>query len=135
MSRRYRMPNAPCVLVVEDQHDAREMLAEYLRFCGFAVHGAEDGLQAIAIAIRERPRVILMDLMMPRMDGWEAARRIKSDDRTKASSIIAVSAHSHRDEQHRAKLAGCDEFVPKPYDLERLAKLVRERLQADSPLC
>ena len=129
------MPDSDSVLVVEDQHDAREMLAEYLRFCGFAVHGAEDGLEAVAIAIRERPRVILMDLMMPRMDGWEATRRIKSDARTKSSSVIAVSAHSHRDEQQRAKQAGCDDFVPKPYDLEQLAELVRKRLRSDSSLC
>lgn len=115
------------VLVVEDQHDAREMLAEYLRFCGFTVHGAEDGLQAIAVAVQERPRVILMDLMMPRMDGWEATRRIKADARTMHSTVIAVSAHSHRDEQHRATAAGCDHFVPKPYDLEQLATLVRHR--------
>lgn len=124
------MAHSHSVLVVEDQHDAREMLAEYLRFCGFAVHDAEDGLEAVAIAIRERPRVILMDLMMPRMDGWEAARRIKSDSRTRDSSIIAVSAHSNRDEQLRARHAGCDDFIGKPYDLERLLKVVRERFGA-----
>lgn len=123
------MPDSQSVLVVEDQHDAREMLAEYLRYCGFAVHGAEDGLQAVDIAVRERPRIILMDLMMPRMDGWEATRRIKADERTKDSTIIAVSAHSHRDELQRAKQAGCDGFIPKPYDLEHLASVVRERMR------
>jgi len=117
------------VLVVEDQQDAREMLAEYLAFCGFLVHKAQDGLEAIAVALRERPCVILMDLMMPRMDGWEATRRLKSDERTKGCTVIATSAYSHRDEQQLARQAGCDEFVAKPYDLERLADAVRTRIR------
>lgn len=104
------------------------MLAEYLSFCGFVVHRAQDGAEAVAVTQREHPRVVLMDLMMPRMDGWEATRRIKADDRTKDSTVIAVSAHSQVDELQRARQAGCDDFIPKPYDLEQLANVVRERL-------
>src|SRR4051812_31145378 len=74
---------AASVLVVDDDRDAREMLSEYLSFCGFVVHRAQDGSEAVEVAVRVRPRVVLMDLMMPRMDGWEATRRLKTDDRTK----------------------------------------------------
>jgi CheY-like chemotaxis protein len=117
------------VLIVEDQPDAREMLSEWLSFCGFVVHRAADGIEAVAIAQREHPRVVLMDLMMPRMDGWEATRRLKGDVETKDSTIIAVSAHSHRDEQEKARRAGCDDFIAKPYDIERLTDAVREKLR------
>jgi two-component system, cell cycle response regulator DivK len=119
------MPIADAVLVVDDQRDAREMLSEYLAFSGFNVHSAQDGLEAIELAVRVRPRVILMDLMMPRLDGWEATRRLKSNDLTTKATIIAVSAHSQHDEQQLARQAGCDDFIPKPIDLERLASIVR----------
>jgi len=68
--------------------------------------------------------------MMPRMDGWEATRRIKGDERTKDSTVIAVSAHAQTDEQQNARQVGCDDLIPKPYDLEQLADLVRQRLAA-----
>ena len=123
------MGTTKSVLVVEDQQDAREMLGEWLSFCGFVVHRAGDGFEALAIAQREHPCVILMDLMMPRMDGWEATRRLKADAGTRDSIVIAVSAHSHRDEQEKARRAGCDDFIAKPYDIERLVDLVRQRLR------
>jgi len=126
------MTNHISVLVVEDQHDAREMLAEYLAFCGFAVHEAQDGFEAFDVAVRKRPDVVLMDLMMPRLDGWEATRRLKADERTKRSSVIAVSAYSQTDERQSARQAGCDAFIPKPYDLEQLAEAVRNAVRADS---
>jgi two-component system, cell cycle response regulator DivK len=116
------------ILVVDDQRDAREMLAEYLEFCGFSVHQAQDGLEALDVARRVRPRMILMDLMMPRMDGWEATRCLRADDRTNAITIVAVSAYSQHDEQQRARRAGCDLFVPKPFDLDQLVDTVRQLL-------
>ncbi len=119
------MSNADSVLIVEDQQDARDMLFEYLAFCGFVVHKAQDGLEALDLAFCVRPRLILMDLMMPRMDGWEATRRLKADDRTKGITIIAVSAYALTDERQMARQAGCDDFIPKPYDLEVLADVVR----------
>lgn len=109
------------------------MLTEYLEFRGFVVHEASDGREALDVAVRERPRVILMDLMMPRMDGWEATRRLKADDRTKHSSVIAVSAHSQIDERNTARQAGCDDFIPKPYDLEVLAEVVRKLVDDGVP--
>jgi CheY-like chemotaxis protein len=123
------MAIADAVLVVDDQEDAREMLTEYLAFSGFTVHSAQDGFEAIELAVRVRPRVILMDLMMPRLDGWETARRLKQNDLTTSATIIAVSAYSQCDEQQLARQAGCDDFIPKPVDLERLADIVRKVLR------
>jgi CheY-like chemotaxis protein len=123
---------APPIVVVDDDRDAREMLSEYLAFCGFAVHQAQDGREAIDVAERVRPAVVLMDLMMPRMDGWEATRRLKTGARTRAIAIVAVSACTHPTEQDRARRVGCDEFVCKPVDLESLAQLVN-RLLARHP--
>ena len=125
-NRRLRKGTVPSVLVVEDQRDAREMLAEYLAFCGFVVHTARDGLEALDVAVRVRPAVVLMDLMMPRMDGWEATRRLKADERTKEAIVVAVSAHSRCDEQQMARHAGCNAFVAKPYDLDILVKKIGE---------
>jgi CheY-like chemotaxis protein len=119
---------APPVVVVDDDRDAREMLSEYLAFCGFAVHQAQDGREAIDVAERVRPGVMLMDLMMPRMDGWEATRRLKTDARTREITIVAVSACTHSAEQERARRVGCDEFICKPIDLEYLARLVSRLL-------
>jgi DNA-binding response OmpR family regulator len=123
------MPDADSVLVVDDQQDAREMLSEYLAFSGFNVHSAQDGLEAIEMAMRVRPRVILMDLMMPRLDGWEATRRLRSNDKIAGTTIIAVSAFSQHDEQQLARQAGCDAFIPKPVDLDHLANVVRAVLR------
>lgn len=114
------------VLVVEDQRDAREMLAEYLEFCGFVVHTAADGLEAIAVAMRVHPPIILMDLMMPRMDGWEATRRLKADPRTGDITIIALSAHSSTGDERSNRSTGWDDFIEKPCDLAGLAAVLRD---------
>ena len=119
---------SPSVLVVDDDRDAREMLSEYLAICGFVVHRAQDGGEAVDVAVRVRPRIILMDLMMPRMDGWEATRRLKTDERTRNTSIIAISACTHADDQARARRVGCDDFLPKPMDLVQIARVVRSVL-------
>lgn len=119
---------ADSVLVVEDQCDAREMLTQYLGFCGFVVYEAADGLEAIDVATRVHPPVILMDLMMPRLDGWEATRRLKADPRTSDIIVIAVSALSQTDAEQVARRAGCDDFIPKPYDLSDLVDVLRSTL-------
>jgi two-component system cell cycle response regulator DivK len=123
--RRNRPHNRQSVLVVDDDRDAGEMLSEYLAFCGFVVHRAHDGSEAIDVAVRERPCVVLMDLMMPRMDGWEATRRLKTNERTNGIPIVAVSACSHGDDQAWACGVGFDDFVPKPVNLHHIAGLVR----------
>jgi two-component system, cell cycle response regulator DivK len=113
------------VLVVDDQRDARDMVAEYLSFRGFVVETATDGLDALDVAVRVHPAVILMDLTMPRMDGWEATRRLKADSRTRDIPVIALSAHSPEDANQRAQAAGCADYIAKPCDLDHLAGVLR----------
>jgi two-component system cell cycle response regulator DivK len=119
-------PAEHSVLIVEDECEAREMMALFLAFCGYTVHVAADGFEAIDIAVRFRPAIILMDLMMPRMDGWEATRRLKADPWTRAIPIIALSANSHVDEDYLARDAGCQAFISKPCDLDYLATVLRD---------
>jgi CheY-like chemotaxis protein len=102
------------VLVVEDYQDAREMYAAYLQFSGFAVVEATNGVEAIAMALERAPDVILMDLALPKMDGWEATRRLKSDDRTMHIPIVALTGHALAGYAEGARQAGCDSFVTKP---------------------
>ena len=114
-------PDPVSILVVDDSPDAREMLGEYLAFRGFAVTEATHGAEAVEIARRVKPRIVLMDLSMPGMDGWEATRQLKADPITKDVIVIAVSAHAFTNERARAEDAGCDAFVVKPFDLTTLA--------------
>ena len=114
------------VLIVEDEPEVREMMTLFLAFCGYAVRVAADGFEAIDMAVRFRPAIILMDLMMPRMDGWEATRRLKADPWTRAIPIIALSAHSQADEDYLARYAGCQDFISKPCDLAYLATVLRD---------
>jgi CheY-like chemotaxis protein len=110
-----KMPREqPLVLVVEDYQDAREMYAAYLQFSGFAVAEATNGLEAIEKAQSLIPDIVLMDLALPRMDGWEATRRLKSDDRTKDIPIVALTGHALAGHAEGARQAGCDAFVTKP---------------------
>ena len=110
----------PTVLVVDDSTDSREMLAEFLRFRSFSVTTANDGQSAIAEARRVRPAIILMDLSLPGIDGWDATRVLKSDLLTRDIVIIAATAHAFPRERQRARDAGCDGFLTKPYDLRVL---------------
>jgi CheY-like chemotaxis protein len=112
---------AHCVLVVDDSLDGREMLSEYLAFRGFHVIEATDGASAIEVARRVRPAIVLMDLSMAGIDGWEATRVLKADPLTKHAVVIAVTAHAFLAEQQAARTAGCDAVIPKPYDLAFLA--------------
>ena len=102
------------VLVVEDYQDAREMYMAYLQFSGYRVAEATDGFEAVEKTIELLPDIILMDLALPRMDGWEATRRLKSDERTKDIPIVALTGHSLAGFAEGARLAGCDAFVTKP---------------------
>jgi CheY-like chemotaxis protein len=109
------------ILVVDDSADGREILVEYLAFREFQVAEAADGVEAIDVARRMQPHIILMDLSMRGVDGWEATRRLKSDPLTKHIIVIAVTAHAFPSEHESARLAGCDGVIPKPYDLVMLA--------------
>jgi two-component system cell cycle response regulator DivK len=118
--------NHGVVLLVDDFRDGREMLSEYLRFSGFHVAEAVDGAQALDIALKTKPRVVLMDLTMPGMDGWEATRRLKADPRTRDIIVIALTANVMHGEEERARAAGCDGFIPKPFELTAVADTLRK---------
>ena len=104
----------PLILVVEDFDDAREMYRDYLEFDGFRVETARDGREAIDKARALQPDLILMDLSLPGIDGWEATRLLKAAPDTKHLIIIALSAHALAAEGERARAAGCDGFIAKP---------------------
>ena len=104
----------PLVLVVEDYQDAREMYSAYLQFSGYRVAEATNGVEAIEQAQQLMPDIILMDLALPKMDGWEATRRLKSDARTRNIPIVALTGHALAGHAEGARQAGCDAFVTKP---------------------
>jgi CheY-like chemotaxis protein len=119
------------VLYVEDNDDNVYMLKMRLELLdNFEVVTAEDGEKGCAMALSERPDIILMDLEMPGVDGWEATRRLKADPQTRDIPIIALSAHALAGSREKALGAGCDEFDTKPIEFERLVATVR-RLLAD----
>ncbi len=120
--------NAPLILVVDDYQDAREMYAEYLQFSGFRVAEARNGNEAVAQAFSLRPDLILMDLSLPGMDGWEATRLLKADDRTKHIPVVALTGHALAGASEGAKRAGCDSFVTKPCLPDDLVVEVRRML-------
>jgi two-component system cell cycle response regulator DivK len=108
-------------LVVDDFPDGRELLAEYLAFKGFGVLTASNSEEAIEIARRVKPQIVLMDLSMPGLDGWDATRILKTDPETSDIVVIAVTARTMTHETERAFEAGCDGLVAKPFDLPTLA--------------
>ena len=105
---------APLILVVDDYQDAREMYAEYLQFSGFRVAEARNGNEAVEQAFALLPDLILMDLSLPGMDGWEATRVLKADEATKHIPIVALTGHALAGASEGARKAGCDSFVTKP---------------------
>lgn len=118
----------PLILVVDDYEDAREMYAEYLRFCGYRVAEARNGNEALEQAFALRPDLILMDLSLPGMDGWEATRQLKADDRTRQIPVVALTGHALAGASEGAKKAGCDSFVTKPCLPDDLVVEVRRML-------
>jgi CheY-like chemotaxis protein len=104
----------PLILIVEDFDDAREMYRDYLEFSGFRVETARDGREAIEKAKTLQPDLILMDLSLPGIDGWEATRLLKAAPDTRHFLIVALSAHALATEGDRARAAGCDGFIAKP---------------------
>lgn len=104
----------PLILLVEDFDDAREMYRDFLEFSGFTVATARDGREAIDKARELTPDLILMDLSLPGIDGWEATSILKRDPDTANLQIVALSAHALAPEGDRARAAGCDGFIAKP---------------------
>ena len=123
----------PLILVVDDYEDAREMYAEYLRFCGFRVAEARNGNEALDQAFTLMPDLILMDLSLPGMDGWEATRQLKADERTRQIPVVALTGHALAGASEGAKKAGCDSFVTKPCLPDDLVVEVRRMLSMARP--
>ena len=114
------------ILLVEDNEMNRDMLSRRLARRGYDVAIALDGAEGVRMARETRPDLILMDMSLPVLDGWEATRRIKADAETVAIPVIALTAHAMTDDEAEARAAGCDDFDTKPVDLERLlAKIER----------
>jgi two-component system cell cycle response regulator DivK len=119
------------ILVVDDYEDNRQMYAELLAYAGYQVAEASDGAEAIATAFRIVPDLVVMDLSLPVIDGWEATRRLKADERTRHVPVLALTGHApegllgHSEGAHEA---GCDAFLAKPCSPERLLEVVHEVL-------
>jgi two-component system, cell cycle response regulator DivK len=113
-----------CILVVEDQEDNRQILRDLLTSGGFDMIEAENGADAITAAEANRPDLILMDIQLPILDGYEATRRIKANPELKSIPIIVVTSYALSGDEDKARLAGCDDYVAKPFSpRELLAKI------------
>ncbi len=118
------------ILLVEDNEMNRDMLSRRLRRRGFDVVIAENGEAGVLKAASERPDLVLMDMSLPIVDGWEATRQIKADPSTASIPIIALTAHAMAEDRQQALDAGCDDYDSKPVDLSRLLSKI-ETLLAD----
>jgi two-component system cell cycle response regulator DivK len=121
------------ILVIEDHEDNRRILRDLLTNADFEVIEAEDGEAGLAAAAAHRPDLILIDIQLPDIDGYEAARRLKGDTLLHAIPIIAVTSYALAGEAETARAAGCDAYIPKPYSPRQLLAKVREYLSSPAP--
>ena len=117
-----------CILVVEDQEDNRQIVRDLLTITDYEVTEAENGEEALASVAKQRPDLILMDIQLPIMDGYEATRRLKADPALRAIPIIAVTSYALSGDEEKARAAGCDDFVPKPFSPRELLAKIRKYL-------
>ena len=120
----------PKILLVEDNEMNRDMLSRRLSRRGYEVVIAEDGERGVALAAAERPDLILMDLSLPILDGWEATRRLKADPETRPIPVIALTAHAMASDREKVLAAGCDDYDTKPVELPRLLDKMQRLLAA-----
>ena len=118
----------PRILLVEDNEMNRDMLSRRLKRRGYEVVIAVDGATGVAMAKSEAPDLILMDMSLPVMDGWEATRKIKADSQTSSIPTIALTAHAMSGDREKALNAGCDDYDTKPIELSRLLKKIEALL-------
>jgi len=118
------------VLLVEDNEMNRDMLSRRLTRRGFEVIFAVDGQQGVDLARSERPDIILMDMSLPILDGWEATRRVKADSATRSVPVIGLTAHAMSGDREKAIEAGCDDYDTKPVELDRLIGKIERLLGA-----
>jgi CheY-like chemotaxis protein len=119
----------PKILLVEDNEMNRDMLSRRLIRSGYEVVLALDGAQGLALAASEAPDVVLMDMSLPVLDGWEATRLLKSDPKTRTLPVIALTAHAMAGDEAKARQAGCDDFDTKPVEYTRLLSKIEGLLQ------
>ena len=117
-----------CILVVEDQKDNRQILRDLLTNAGFEMIEAENGEDAVASAQARRPDLILMDIQLPILDGYEATRRIKADPDLKSIPIIVVTSYALSGDEDKARLEGCDDYVAKPFSPRQLLAKIKEHV-------
>jgi CheY-like chemotaxis protein len=122
----------PTILLVEDNELNRDMLSRRLVRKGYEVLIADDGAKGLSAATDGKPDLILMDMSLPVVDGWEATRRLKADPQTRAIPVIALTAHAMSSDREKAVAAGCDDYDTKPVELERLLAKIERLLQAGS---
>jgi CheY-like chemotaxis protein len=116
------------ILLVEDQEMNRDMLSRRLKKRGFEVSIAVDGAEGVEKARAERPDLILMDMSLPVIDGWEATRQLKADEATRGIPVVALTAHAMSTDREKALAAGCDAYETKPVELPRLLETVQKLL-------
>jgi CheY-like chemotaxis protein len=121
----------PRILVIEDNEMNRDMLSRRLARKGYQVILATDGRRGISAARDEAPDLILMDMSLPEMDGWEAARHLKTDATTRQIPVIALTAHAMVSDRKRALDAGCDEYETKPIEFSRLLAKIQTMLRQE----
>jgi two-component system cell cycle response regulator DivK len=115
-----------CILVVEDHLDNRKIIRDMLSGSDYEIIEAENGKEALAVIAKQRPDLILMDIQLPIMDGYTATRLIKGDPALKSIPIIAVTSYALDGEEKKARAAGCDDYVPKPYSPRHLLAKIRQ---------
>jgi two-component system cell cycle response regulator DivK len=123
------MSKRKCILVVEDQPDSRQIIRDMLASTDYEITEAENGEEALAAITKQRPDLILMDVQMPIMDGYTATRQIKADAALRSIPIIAVTSYALSGEEKKARAAGCDDYVPKPFSPRQLLAKIRDYLQ------
>ena len=116
------------ILVVEDQEDNMQILRDLLSNAGYEMIEAQDGEAGVRIAVSERPDLILMDIQLPLLDGYEATRRIRADPALRATPIIVITSYALSGDEDKARAAGCDGYVSKPYSPRLLLAKIREHL-------
>jgi two-component system, cell cycle response regulator DivK len=116
------------ILVVEDQEDNRQIIRDLLSATDYEIVEAESGEQALEAVAQQRPDLILMDIQLPGIDGYEATRRIKADPVLRSIPIFAVTSYALSGAEQKARAAGCDEYVPKPYSPRQLLAKIRQYL-------
>ena len=121
------------ILLVEDNEMNRDMLSRRLERRGYSVAIAFDGRCAISAAEEEAPDLILMDMNLPEIDGWEVTRRLKSQDATRHIPVIALTAHAMVSDRQKALEAGCDEYEAKPVQFQRLVSKIQALLERENP--